>query len=61
MNAHLECADSLPRLSNATVNQFGTAVAVPAYDRSTLKTGIVHMSVGGFHRRLGRLSGRFVR
>ena len=50
MNAHLECADSLPRLSNATVNQFGTAVAVPAYDRSTLKTGIVHMSVGGFHR-----------
>lgn len=50
MNGQLKCAGALPRLSNATVNQFGTAVAVPAYDRSTLKTGIVHMSVGGFHR-----------
>ncbi|NLS91442.1 MAG: mannitol dehydrogenase family protein [Planctomycetaceae bacterium] len=50
MNEHLEGAGALPRLSNATVNQFGAAVAVPAYDRSALKTGIVHMSVGGFHR-----------
>jgi len=50
MTEHLQCAGTLPRLSNATVNQLCTAVAVPAYDRSTLKTGIVHMSAGGFHR-----------
>ncbi len=50
MNEHLKRAQTLPRLSNATIKQFGTAVAVPAYDRSSLKTGIVHMSVGGFHR-----------
>ncbi len=50
MNEHLKCAEPLPRLSNATVGQFGTAVAVPAYNRSTLKTAFVHMSVGGFHR-----------
>ena len=50
MNEHLKGAGTLPRLSNATVNQLCAAVAVPAYDRSTLKTGIVHMSVGGFHR-----------
>ena len=25
-------------------------VAIPAYDRSKIKTGIVHIGVGGFHR-----------
>lgn len=50
MHEQLTCAGALPRLSNATVKQLDTAVGVPPYDRSALKTGIVHMSVGGFHR-----------
>lgn len=38
-------------LSAATLADVDAArVAVPRYDRSTLKTGIVHFGVGGFHR-----------
>jgi len=38
------------RLSAATLTQFAPAVAVPAYERSALSAGIVHLGVGGFHR-----------
>ena len=36
-------------LSNATLANL-TDLAVPAYDRARLSTGIVHFGVGGFHR-----------
>ena len=36
-------------LSNATLSDL-TGLAVPSYDRSQLKAGIVHFGVGGFHR-----------
>ncbi len=42
---------SIPvRLSTATVTHLPTDVQVPAYDRSLLTPGIVHIGVGGFHR-----------
>ena len=37
-------------LSSATLHQLDDQVAVPAYDRSALRVGIVHLGVGGFHR-----------
>ncbi|GAA4421701.1 mannitol dehydrogenase family protein [Georgenia halophila] len=41
-------------LNDETVGALGGtgehAVAVPGYDRTKLKTGIVHLGVGGFHR-----------
>lgn len=40
----------MPTLSNATVASAKPNVATPKYDRSKLKTGIVHFGVGGFHR-----------
>jgi mannitol 2-dehydrogenase len=38
------------RLNAATVASLGSAVATPGYDRSAVRTGIVHLGVGGFHR-----------
>lgn len=38
------------KLSNATLAQIPSEVAVPAYDRSKVTAGIVHFGVGGFHR-----------
>ncbi|WP_210485774.1 mannitol dehydrogenase family protein [Microvirga antarctica] len=38
------------RLSNATLSQFPSTVAVPRYDRSKVRTGIVHLGIGAFHR-----------
>ncbi|MPV38031.1 mannitol dehydrogenase family protein [Georgenia subflava] len=37
-------------LSNATLPQVPARVTVPSYDRSQLRTGIVHIGVGHFHR-----------
>jgi mannitol 2-dehydrogenase len=37
-------------LSTKTVGDLHDDVAVPAYDRSQVRTGIVHFGVGGFHR-----------
>ena len=39
----------LPRLSNATLSHVRTA-ALPGYDRSAMKVGIVHIGPGAFHR-----------
>lgn len=40
----------MTQLSQATLSQLAPNVSKPQYDRSTLKTGIVHFGVGGFHR-----------
>lgn len=37
-------------LNNQTLSHVQPGVATPKYDRSKLKTGIVHFGVGGFHR-----------
>lgn len=38
------------RLSLANLDAIGKTAAVPAYDRSELKAGILHFGVGNFHR-----------
>jgi mannitol 2-dehydrogenase len=38
------------RLSAATLADLPADVAVPDYDRSAVRVGIVHLGVGGFHR-----------
>lgn len=38
------------RLSAATLADLPAGVARPGYDRSAVRTGIVHLGVGGFHR-----------
>ena len=44
--------EALQRLSNATLSQHrqNAGVTVPAYDRSQVKPGIVHLGIGAFHR-----------
>ena len=37
-------------LNQESVTSFESRMACPTYDRSTVKTGIVHIGVGGFHR-----------
>jgi mannitol 2-dehydrogenase len=37
-------------LNEATLTELNAAVSVPRYDRRQVSTGIVHISVGGFHR-----------
>ena len=37
-------------LSAATLADLDESVPVPTYDRSAVRTGIVHLGVGGFHR-----------
>ncbi len=37
-------------LRGDTLADVGTRLPVPSYDRSTVRTGIVHLGVGGFHR-----------
>ena len=37
-------------LSNATLTDLPNSVARPAYDRAKVKTGIVHLGIGAFHR-----------
>jgi fructuronate reductase len=41
---------NLPRLSTATLPELPRSVARPSYDRTALRTGIVHLGVGAFHR-----------
>jgi mannitol 2-dehydrogenase len=38
------------RLSAGTLGDLPATVAVPGYDRSAVRAGIVHLGVGGFHR-----------
>ena len=38
------------RLSAATLDRLPAAVARPAYDRSAVRPGIVHLGIGAFHR-----------
>ncbi len=38
------------RLSNATLAHLPAAVTRPGYDRAALRTGIVHLGLGAFHR-----------
>lgn len=40
----------MTRLAPAVLANLPPAVAVPAYDRTKLRTGIVHLGVGAFHR-----------
>jgi mannitol 2-dehydrogenase len=40
----------VPVLSAQTLPAVAHRVAVPTYDRSRVRTGIVHLGVGGFHR-----------
>ena len=37
-------------LKASTLSEIGGSMPVPTYDRSTVRTGIVHFGVGGFHR-----------
>ncbi len=41
---------TLPRLSNATLGGLPKGVERPAYDRSAVKVGVVHLGIGAFHR-----------
>lgn len=43
-------ADTSTTLREATLGDLDERVARPAYDRSAMTTGIVHLGVGGFHR-----------
>lgn len=38
------------QLQQQNLKEIGSRMPVPTYDRSTNKTGIVHIGVGGFHR-----------
>ncbi|NYE96012.1 mannitol 2-dehydrogenase [Psychromicrobium silvestre] len=38
------------KLSQAALSELPPELATPSYDRSQLRTGIVHFGVGGFHR-----------
>ena len=40
----------MSRLSDATLSALPTDVAVPGYDRAQVKTGVVHLGIGAFHR-----------
>ncbi|HEX6876041.1 MAG TPA: mannitol dehydrogenase family protein, partial [Nocardioidaceae bacterium] len=37
-------------LKASTLGEIGASMPVPTYDRSAVRTGIVHFGVGGFHR-----------
>ncbi|QXP52044.1 MULTISPECIES: mannitol dehydrogenase family protein [unclassified Cellulophaga] len=38
------------KLNSDNLSQFADSAAVPTYDRSDVKVGIVHVGIGGFHR-----------
>ena len=38
------------RLNKVNLRRFSDAVSIPTYDRNTLSPGILHLSVGNFHR-----------
>lgn len=45
----------MTQLSNATLGTLDPSVAVPSYDRSLVRPGIVHFGVGAFHRAHGAM------
>jgi mannitol 2-dehydrogenase len=40
----------VPAVSSRTLPRSSASVSTPAYDRGQVRTGIVHLGVGGFHR-----------
>jgi mannitol 2-dehydrogenase len=40
----------MPALNQKTLSSLGGSVPIPSYDRARVRTGIVHIGVGGFHR-----------
>ena len=40
----------MTRLNDAALKGLPAEVARPAYDRSHVKTGVVHLGIGAFHR-----------
>ena len=38
------------KLNKTNISRIGTQIPVPTYNRQQLKTGIIHIGVGGFHR-----------
>ena len=40
----------MTHLDAANLAEIGARIPVPAYDRTAVRTGIVHLGVGGFHR-----------
>ncbi len=40
----------MPWLNAGSVGSLTSPVSVPTYDRSRVRTGIVHLGVGAFHR-----------
>jgi mannitol 2-dehydrogenase len=40
----------MKRLNANTLASFATTISTPTYDRTRVRTGIVHIGVGGFHR-----------
>jgi mannitol 2-dehydrogenase len=40
----------MTRLRADTLEEVGTRIPVPSYDRAQVRSGIVHLGVGGFHR-----------
>ncbi|TVZ28314.1 mannitol 2-dehydrogenase [Gillisia sp. Hel_I_86] len=38
------------KLNNKNLSNISERISIPQYDRSKLKTGIVHVGIGGFHR-----------
>ncbi len=40
----------MPSLSEKSLASLPASVSVPTYDRSRVRTGIVHLGVGAFHR-----------
>lgn len=38
------------KLNNSNLSKFEGEVAIPKYNRDNVKTGIVHVGIGGFHR-----------
>ena len=38
------------QLNQQNTEQLSTQISIPKYDRANIKTGIVHIGVGGFHR-----------
>ncbi|MGY1671492.1 mannitol dehydrogenase family protein [Geodermatophilus sp. SYSU D00710] len=40
----------MPRLDATTLSRLSASVRIPRYERPAVRTGIVHLGVGGFHR-----------
>jgi mannitol 2-dehydrogenase len=49
-SAHSKSTSDIVDLNSKNLDVLPSNIRKPHYDRNTLETGIVHMSVGGFHR-----------